>query len=180
LESGFRVFESSTWRPTGSTSSPWADKKSKPRMCLETAARKNDTKNVRRPNERRRRIPRWDRPAVGARELGAGWLCIGTMRKDTAHCASVYKNCCLLSSSCKKIMPPPRVFSSRRLMRFPGPTGSPVRRRWCDSNRCRCHPCTARGSSGGCAPGGMASGGAGRAASSPGGGRRKRHELASR
>ncbi len=24
LESGFRVFESSTWRPTGSTSSPWA------------------------------------------------------------------------------------------------------------------------------------------------------------
>ncbi len=34
LESGFRVFESSTWRPTGSTSSPWADKKSKPRMGL--------------------------------------------------------------------------------------------------------------------------------------------------
>ena len=34
LESGFRVFESSTWRPTGSTSSPWADKKSKPRMDL--------------------------------------------------------------------------------------------------------------------------------------------------
>ncbi|MFN9905056.1 MAG: hypothetical protein ACK56F_02880, partial [bacterium] len=40
LESGFRVFESSTWRPTGSTSSPWADKKSKPRMGLRTAARK--------------------------------------------------------------------------------------------------------------------------------------------
>jgi hypothetical protein len=39
LESGFRVFESSTWRPTGSTSSPWADKKSKPRMSLCTAAR---------------------------------------------------------------------------------------------------------------------------------------------
>ena len=56
LESGFRVFESSTWRPTGSTSSPWADKKSKPRMGLETAARKNDTKNVRSPNERRRRM----------------------------------------------------------------------------------------------------------------------------
>ncbi len=34
LESGFSVFESSTWRPTGSTSSPWADKKSKPRMGL--------------------------------------------------------------------------------------------------------------------------------------------------
>ncbi len=34
LESGFRVLESSTWRPTGSTSSPWADKKSKPRMGL--------------------------------------------------------------------------------------------------------------------------------------------------
>ncbi len=34
LESGFRDFESSTWRPTGSTSSPWADKKSKPSMGL--------------------------------------------------------------------------------------------------------------------------------------------------
>ena len=34
LESGFRVFESSTWRPTGSTSSPWADKKYKPSMGL--------------------------------------------------------------------------------------------------------------------------------------------------
>jgi hypothetical protein len=56
LESGFRVFESSTWRPTGSTSSPWADKKSRPRMGLRTAARKNVTKNVRSPNERRRRM----------------------------------------------------------------------------------------------------------------------------
>jgi hypothetical protein len=56
LESGFRVFESSTWRPTGSTSSPWADKKSKPRMGLRTAARKKVTKNVRSPNERRRRM----------------------------------------------------------------------------------------------------------------------------
>ncbi len=26
LESGFRDFKSSTWRPTGLTSSPWADK----------------------------------------------------------------------------------------------------------------------------------------------------------
>jgi hypothetical protein len=34
LESGFRDFESSTWRPTGSTSSPWADKKSNPSMGL--------------------------------------------------------------------------------------------------------------------------------------------------
>jgi hypothetical protein len=56
LESGFRVFESSTWRPTGSTSSPWVDKKSKPRMGLRTAARKNVTKTVRSPNERRRRM----------------------------------------------------------------------------------------------------------------------------
>jgi hypothetical protein len=38
LESGFRVFQSSTWRPTGSTSSLWAGKKSKPRMGLYTAA----------------------------------------------------------------------------------------------------------------------------------------------
>jgi hypothetical protein len=34
LESGFRVFESSTWRPTWFTSSSWAHKKSKHRMGL--------------------------------------------------------------------------------------------------------------------------------------------------
>jgi hypothetical protein len=34
LEIGFRVFESSTWRPTRSTSSPWADKKSNLSMGL--------------------------------------------------------------------------------------------------------------------------------------------------
>ncbi len=34
LESGFKDLESSTWRPTGSTSSMWADRKSKPRMGL--------------------------------------------------------------------------------------------------------------------------------------------------
>jgi hypothetical protein len=34
LNNGFRDFESSTWRPTGSTSSPWADKKSNPSMGL--------------------------------------------------------------------------------------------------------------------------------------------------
>jgi hypothetical protein len=28
LESGFKDFDSSTWQPTGSTSSPWADRKS--------------------------------------------------------------------------------------------------------------------------------------------------------
>jgi len=33
--------------------------------------------------------PRWDRPAVGATELGAGWLRMGTVREDTAHGASV-------------------------------------------------------------------------------------------
>ncbi len=53
LESSFRVFESSTWRPTGLTSSPWAG------------------------------------PAVGATELGAGWLRMRTVREDTAHGASV-------------------------------------------------------------------------------------------
>jgi hypothetical protein len=56
LESSFRVFESSTWRLTGSTSSPWADKKSKPRMGLYTAASKKVTKKVRSPNGRRRRM----------------------------------------------------------------------------------------------------------------------------
>jgi hypothetical protein len=56
LEIGFRVFKSSTWRPPGSTSSPWADKKSKPRMGLRTAAGKKVTKNVRSPNKRRRRM----------------------------------------------------------------------------------------------------------------------------
>ena len=34
LESGFRDFESSAWLPTGSTSCPWADKKSKLSMGL--------------------------------------------------------------------------------------------------------------------------------------------------
>ncbi len=34
LEISFRVFESSTWRPTGSTGSPWADKKSNLSMGL--------------------------------------------------------------------------------------------------------------------------------------------------
>jgi hypothetical protein len=54
LESGFRDFESSTWGPTGSTSSPWADKKSKQRMGLYTAASKKLTKKVRSPNDRLR------------------------------------------------------------------------------------------------------------------------------
>jgi hypothetical protein len=83
----------------------------------------------------------------------------------TLHTAPVSTmNCCLLPSSCKKIMPPPRAFSSRRLIRFLGSTGnqactfSPVRRRWCGRSRCCCRLCTARGSSGGCAPGGTASG----------------------
>ncbi len=40
-------------------------------------------------------------------------------------------NCCLHSSSCKKIMPPPRVFSSRRLLRFPGSTGTRACTSWC-------------------------------------------------
>jgi hypothetical protein len=61
LESGFRVFESSTWRPTGSTSSPWADKKSKPRMGLHTAARKV-TKKRAHPERKAAAdgTPRWD------------------------------------------------------------------------------------------------------------------------
>jgi hypothetical protein len=57
LESGFRDFESSTWRLTELTSSPWADKKSKPRMGLSTAASKKVTKKVRSPNDRRRTVP---------------------------------------------------------------------------------------------------------------------------
>jgi hypothetical protein len=73
-------------------------------------------------------------------------------------------NYCLLSSSCLKIMPPLRVFSSRQLLHFPGSAGaractfSPGRRMYCDSNRCLCHSCTGPGSSGSCAPGGTASG----------------------
>jgi hypothetical protein len=61
LESGFRDFESSTWRPTGLTSSPWADKKSKPSMGLKIAASKKVTKNVRSPNVRWR----WTLPQHG-------------------------------------------------------------------------------------------------------------------
>jgi hypothetical protein len=56
VERGFRDFESSTWRPTGSTSSPWADKKSNPSMGLYAAASKKVTKNVRSPNIRRQRM----------------------------------------------------------------------------------------------------------------------------
>ena len=128
LESGFRVFESSTWRPTGSTSSPWADKKSRPRMGLRTAARKNVTKNVRSPNERRRRmVPHVGIDLPSAPESCGPAGCALERCGRTLHTAPVSTmNCCLLSSSCKKIMPPPRAFSSRRLIRFPGPTGSQV------------------------------------------------------
>ncbi len=123
LESGFRVFESSTWWPTGSTSSPWADKKSKPRMGLYTAASKKVTKKVRSPNDRRRRMV----PHVGTDLPSAPYSC-GSAGCAFERCGRALHtapvstmNCCLLSSSCKKIMPPPRVFSSRRLTRFPGP-----------------------------------------------------------
>jgi hypothetical protein len=68
LESGFRVFESSTWR---STSSPWADKKSKPRMGLYTAASKKVTKKVRSPNDRQRAD---SPPARNGSPVGAGEL----------------------------------------------------------------------------------------------------------
>jgi hypothetical protein len=99
LESGFRVFESSTWRPTGSTSSPWADKKSRPRMGLRTAARKNVTKNVRSPNERRRRMV----PHVGIDLPSAPESCGpvgGVFERCGRQCfGSVFINCCLLSSS---------------------------------------------------------------------------------
>jgi hypothetical protein len=178
LESGFKVFESSTWRPTGSTSSLWANKKSKPRMGLYKAARKNVTKNLRSPNDRRRRMV----PHVGiylpAPESCGPGGCAFEWCGRTKHTAPVSTmNCCLLLSSCKKIMPPPRVFSSRLPTRFQGPTGnqactsSPVHRGWCGSSRCRCHLCMARGSSGSCAPG--RNGGVSREASSPRGGRRR-------
>jgi hypothetical protein len=181
LESGFRVFESSTWRPTGSTSSLWADKKSKPRMGLRTAARKNVTKNVRSPNERRRRMVLHvgiDLPSAPESCGPAG--CALERCGRTLHTAPVSTmNCCLLSSSCKKTMSPPRVFSPRRLTRFPGPTGtractsSPGCRRYSGSSKCRRPPYTGQGSPSGCAPGGTVSGGVCRLASSLGGGRRK-------
>ncbi len=60
LENGFRVFGSSTWRPTGSTSSPWADKKSKPRMGLRTATRKKVTKTQPERKAAADGTPRWD------------------------------------------------------------------------------------------------------------------------
>jgi hypothetical protein len=165
LESGFRVFESSTWRLTGSTSSPWADKKSKPRMCLYTAARKKVTENLRSPNDRRwRMVPHGGIALPSAPETCGPAGCAFEQCGRTLHTAPVSTmNCCLLSSSCKKIMPPPSV-KSRRPTRFPGPTGthactsSPGRRRWCGSSRCRCRLCTGPGSSGSCAPGGTANG----------------------
>jgi hypothetical protein len=122
-------------------------------MGVYTAARKNVTKNVRTPNNRRR----WMVPHVGidlpsAPESCGPAGCAFERCGRTLHTAPVSTmNCCLLSSSCKKIMPPPRVFSSRQPTRFPGPTGnqactfSPVHRRWCGSSRCRCRLCKARG-----------------------------------
>ena len=95
----FQSFESSTWRPTGSTSSPWADKKSRPRMGLRTAARKNVTKNVRSPNERRRRMV----PHVGIDLPSAPESCGpvgGVFERCCRQCfGSVFINWCLLSSS---------------------------------------------------------------------------------
>jgi hypothetical protein len=71
-------------------------------------ARKKVTKNVRSPNDRRRRMV----PHVGiglplapesCRPLGCAFDRCGR----TLHTAPVSTmNCCLLSSSCKKIMPP--------------------------------------------------------------------------
>jgi hypothetical protein len=182
LESGFRVFESSTWRLIESTSSPLAYKKSKPRMGLYTAASTKVTKKVSSPNDRRRRMV----PHVGidlplAPDSCGPAGCALEQCGRTLHSAPVSTmNCCLLSSSCKKIMPPPRVFSSRRLIRFPGPTGTRACtsshgcRRYSGSTKCRRPPYTGQGSPCGCAPGGMASGGVCRRASSPGGGRRTR------
>jgi hypothetical protein len=104
LESGFRVFESSTWRPTGSTSSPWADKKSKPRMGLRTAARKKVTKNVRSPNERRRRmVPHVGIELPSAPDSCGPAGCAVERCGSTLHTAPVSTmNCCLLSPLVKK------------------------------------------------------------------------------
>jgi hypothetical protein len=172
-ESSFRVFESSTWRPTGSTSSLWADKKSKPRMGLYMAARKKVTKNVRSPNDRRRRmVPHVGIDLPSAPESCGPAGCAFEQCGRTLQTAPVSTmNCCLLLSSCKKVMLPPRVFSSQRPTRFPGPTGIQA----CTSSPvCRCRLCTGQGSSGGWAPGRTANGGVGRAASSLGGSRQKR------
>ncbi len=101
LESGFRVFESSTRRPTGWTSSPWADKKFKPRMGLCTAARKKVTKNVRSPNERRRRmVPHVGIDLPSAPESCGPAGCAFERCGRTLHTAPVSTmKCCLLSSS---------------------------------------------------------------------------------
>jgi hypothetical protein len=101
LESGFRVLESSTWQPTGSTSSSWANKKSKPRMGLYTAARKKVTKNVRSPNERQQRmVPHVGIDLPSAPESCGLAGCAFERCGRTLHTAPVSTmNCCLLSSS---------------------------------------------------------------------------------
>jgi hypothetical protein len=117
-------------------------------------------------------------PEIGGL-AGVDWERCGRMLKATPVST---RNCCLLSSSCKKIMQPPRAFSSRRPGRFLS-TGNqaciswPCRRMWCGSNRSHCPPCAAWGSSGGCAPGDSRNDilAADRGARFPGGARRKQH-----
>jgi hypothetical protein len=164
--SGFKDFESSTWRTTGLTSSLWADRKSKPRMGLETVrSRKEVTKKVLSLKARRRQ----SRPQQGisfpsAPEIGGPAGVVRERCRRTLKDAPVStKNCCLLLLSYRKIMSPPRVFSSRRRavscpqaarFTFPGfvAVGSVCR------NRSHCRLCTGLVSSGRCAPAGSGSG----------------------
>ncbi len=140
------------------------------------------TKKVRSPKVRRRQIcPQQGMSFSSAPEIGGlavvdfeGW---GRTLKVVPVST---RNCCLLSSSCKKIMPLPRAFSSRWPGHFPS-TGNQVciswhcRRMWCGSNRSHC-PCVAQGSSGSRAPGGSGNSvlAAGHGARTPGDGPRKR------
>jgi hypothetical protein len=138
----------------------WADKKSRPSMGLKMAASKKVTKkNVFSPKVRRRRMLTQQGMAFPSALESRGP--VGDVFEQcgrTLQMAPVSTfDCCLLSSSCKKIMPPWGIFCSWQLLRFPGSTGT--------------RASTSSGSSDGCAQGEMASGvpAACRGARSPGG-----------
>jgi len=138
---GRSILASSTRRAMGSISRRWADRKSKARMGLETAAKMKESKKVRSPQVRRRLTVPQDRiyflsapdspgPEGGAEERWG--------RRLTAASVST-RNCCFVSSSCKKIRPP-RVLISWRQTSFP-----PARCSWVCSSSPSCP--TRRGTS---------------------------------
>jgi hypothetical protein len=105
-----------TWWLTGSTRSLWVDRKSNLRIGLETAASKKVTKKVRSP-----KVRRWRKWSPAGNAPPSAPEIEGPEGVDGEQCGRMLNaalvstgNCCLLSSSCRKIMPLLRAFSSRQ------------------------------------------------------------------